>query len=99
MLGQGSDGISFFTIYCNIDFVHVAYLHKIYANLTADQIAGTDKERLCVSKIRFAAAIDTVIFEMCQFHIAIIFLFYSICPSNCTNGLSFLRFYSHFRDR
>ena len=24
------------------------YLHKVNANLTADQIAGTDKERLCV---------------------------------------------------
>ena len=28
-------------------------LHKVNANLTADQIAGTDKERLCVSKIHF----------------------------------------------
>ena len=30
-------------------------LHKVNANLTADQIAGTDKERLCVSKIPMEA--------------------------------------------
>ena len=50
-LGQGSDWISVLTIYCNFDFVHIAYLHNVNVNLTTDQIVGTDKEHLCISKI------------------------------------------------
>lgn len=41
---------------CNIDFVHITYLQNVNANVTADQIAGTGKESLCVSKIGFASA-------------------------------------------